>query len=86
MNVLQGVGIDLNGFSGAGITTSLFIEFKAGRVGPLRQFESRSTVAAEFFAKLENTAIRIFDRPCVPALFVGEEREFAVGRAHHLTF
>jgi len=46
INILQGVGIDLNRLSGAGITTSLFVELKADRFWSLGQLEDRSAVAA----------------------------------------
>jgi len=86
INIFQGGCIDLNGLSGTRITAMLLIEFKADRRGSLGQLEGRSTVAAEFFPKFENAAIRVFNRPCVPAFFVGKERELPFDRTHGWRF
>ena len=63
INILQGLGSDLNGRSGAGFAASVFVELKADRFGLLGRLEGGRAVAAELYAKLENPAIRIFDRP-----------------------
>jgi len=86
INILQGINIELNGFPRAGVATTLLAEFKANGFGSLTRLEGRSTVAAEFLTKLENAAIRIFNRPCVTALLIGQEREFAFDRTRGLAF